>query len=291
MNLQARIETAISDATGKQARFAQSRTAAGGSINDSRIVSMQDGREFFVKTHAQAADYPGMYEAEYEALSLLSVADVIRVPRPVIYDDDFIVLEAFVAGTQNSYWQETMGRQLATLHLNTKTDRFGFGRDNYLGTTQQPNDWMDDWLDFWRDQRLGWQLKLFAEKTQSNDRLLVLGEKLLSRLHDLLAGLDESAVLLHGDLWSGNAAADENGEPIIFDPASYYGQREAEIGMMRLFGGFDSRCEAAYQEVWPLAEGADERISLYRLYHELNHLNLFGGHYYQTCITTMEQLL
>ncbi len=107
----------------------------------------------------------------------------------------------------------------------------------------------------------------------------------------LLGEIDEAAVLLHGDLWSGNAAADEKGEPIIYDPASYYGHREAEIGMMRMFGGFGPRCEAAYDEVWPLTAGAEQRITLYRLYHELNHLNLFGSSYYQSCISTMESLL
>ncbi len=111
------------------------------------------------------------------------------------------------------------------------------------------------------------------------------------QLDELLGNADEAGVLWHGDLWSGNAAADENGEPIIFDPASYYGQREAELGMMRMFGGFGPVCEAAYQEVWPLQAGADERIKLYRLYHELNHLNLFGRTYYDSCLTTMGELV
>jgi protein-ribulosamine 3-kinase len=97
--------------------------------------------------------------------------------------------------------------------------------------------------------------------------------------------------LLHGDLWSGNAAADHHGKPVIFDPASYYGHREAEFGMMRLFGGFGPRVEAAYQEVWPFEPGNDERIALYRLYHELNHLNLFGAAYYGQCIDTIKALL
>jgi fructosamine-3-kinase len=144
---------------------------------------------------------------------------------------------------------------------------------------------------FWREQRLGWQLELFARKAGAEDPLVALGDRLLAKLDELLSGVDEPAVLLHGDLWSGNAAADENGQPIIFDPASYYGRREAEIGMMRLFGGFGPRCEAAYNESWPLADGAERRIPLYRLYHELNHLNLFGRSYYPACMATMESLL
>ncbi|MFQ5660094.1 MAG: fructosamine kinase family protein [Gammaproteobacteria bacterium] len=291
MTLQARIESSITEATGEAAHLCRYRVVSGGSINDSRIVSLQDGREFFVKTHTRAASYPGMFEAEFRALSLLAAAGAVRVPCTVSYGDDFIVLEAFNESSRNPDWQEQMGARLAALHGATKTHRFGFERDNYLGTTQQPNSWMDDWLGFWREQRLGWQLHLYSRKTECSDPLLQLGDRLLVRLDDLLGGVDEPAVLLHGDLWSGNAAADEHGEPVIFDPASYYGHREAEIGMMRMFGGFGPRCEAAYNGVWPLAEGAEERISLYRLYHELNHLNLFGGGYYQSCLSTMKRLL
>ena len=111
------------------------------------------------------------------------------------------------------------------------------------------------------------------------------------KLDDYLGDIYEAAVLLHGDLWSGNAAADERGEPIIYDPASYYGHHEVEIGMMRMFGGFGPVCEAAYEEIWPFEDGAEKRFALYRLYHELNHLNLFGHGYYESCLSTMKSLL
>ena len=291
MNLERRIEKAVTEATGETACFTQFSSVGGGSINDSRIVDLQDGRRLFVKTHPCADNYPGMFAAEFQGLSLLAEPDVIRVPRAIAFDKDFIVMEAFRSAAPGKDWQELMGRRLATLHQATHRESFGFDGDNYLGTTQQPNAWMDNWVDFWRERRLGWQLQLFSRKTDPDDRLLTLGGRLQERLDELLGGVDEPAVLLHGDLWSGNAAADEQGEPIIFDPACYYGQREAEIGMMRLFGGFGARCEAAYEEVWPLEPGADTRITLYRLYHELNHLNLFGRGYYNTCIATMKQLL
>jgi len=290
MKLQPRIEAAISAATGREAHCKSHRMVTGGSINDSRIVALEDGRDYFVKTHAQAGAYPGMFCAEYEALSLLLNTGTVRVPRPVTVDEDFIVLEVFSHGNRKPDWPELLGRQLALLHRQTSREQFGFNRDNYLGTTRQPNRWADDWLSFWREQRLGWQLQLFAAKTDAGDPLLRLGDRLLTGLDHYLGGIDEPAVLLHGDLWSGNAAADEIGDPIIFDPASYYGQREAEIGMMRLFGGFGPRCEAAYAEVWPLQPGSEQRIALYRLYHELNHLNLFGDSYYQSCISTMKAL-
>lgn len=291
MSLQARIESAITEATGEPAHFADSHVRHGGSINDSRVVTLSDGGQVFIKTHADAANLPGMFALEFEALKLLSSPNVIRIPRAITYGDDFIVMEAFSDAGRQSNWPELMGRQLAQLHQATLNDRYGFERDNYIGTTRQINTWSDNWLVFWREYRLGAQLSLFSSRTNENDRLLKLGNRLMEKLDDLLGGVDEPAVLLHGDLWSGNAAADEKGEPIIYDPASYYGHREAEIGMMRMFGGFGPRCEAAYEEVWPLVAGAEQRITLYRLYHELNHLNLFGSGYYESCISTMKSLL
>jgi protein-ribulosamine 3-kinase len=291
MSLQSRIEAAISSSTNQEAIFITSKIAHGGCINDSRIVTLKDGRQFFIKTHAQAKLFPGLFETEFEALQLLSKPEVIHIPTPIVYNDDFIVMDVFKEGTPTNDWQEQMGGRLAQLHLATKNDQFGFEKDNYLGTTKQINSWQDNWLDFWREQRLGVQLKLFSSKTNKDDPLLKAGERLIDKLDLLIGDINESAVLLHGDLWSGNAAANERGEPVIFDPASYYGHREAEIGMMRLFGGFGSRCEAAYTEVWPLEDGAERRINLYRLYHELNHLNLFGQSYYQTCLSTINSLI
>ncbi len=291
MNLQSRIEAAISSSTGQQAEFANSKMAYGGCINDSRIVTLKDSRQFFIKTHSKAQTYPKIFEIEFEALTLLAEAKVMHVPRPIVCGEDFIVIEVFKEGRPANDWQEQMGRRLAHLHLATKKDQFGFNQDNYLGTTKQINKWSDSWLEFWREQRLGYQLKLFSNKTGKDDPLLKSGQQLINKLDLIIGNIKEPAVLLHGDLWSGNAAANEKGEPVIFDPASYYGHREAEIGMMRLFGGFGSRCEAAYAEVWPLEEGSEQRIHLYRLYHELNHLNLFGRSYYQTCISTMNVLI
>jgi protein-ribulosamine 3-kinase len=291
MTLQSRIELAISSSTEQETLFVDSKTAHGGCISDSRIVTLKDGRQFFVKTNPEAKTCPGLFETEYDALLLLSDADVIHVPKPVVCDDDFIVMETFTEGAPASDWQEQMGRGLAELHKNTKTDRFGFAKDNYLGLSKQVNNWKDDWLSFWREQRLGLQLKRLAMITDQDDPLLVKGKKLMSRLELLLADIEEPAVLLHGDLWSGNAAANEQGQPVIFDPASYYGHREAEIGMMRMFGGFDARCEAAYAEVWPLQDGSEQRIRLYRLYHELNHLILFGYNYYRSCLATIDSLI
>ncbi len=177
------------------------------------------------------------------------------------------------------------------LHQARRSTRYGFEHDNYLGASAQKNGWHASWLEFWRENRLGAQLSLWRRNAARGDELLTLGDRLLERLGLYLDGIQEPAVLLHGDLWPGNASADINGTPVIYDPASYYGHREAEFGMMRLFGGFGQRVEGAYEEVWPLEPGSDERIALYRLYHELNHLNLFGTGYYEQCVATMRELL
>ena len=291
MTLQARIEAAISNNTDQEAEFVESKQTYGGCISDSQIVTLKDNRQFFIKTHAHANEFSGLYKTEFTALQLLAEPDVIHVPKPIAYADDFIVMEIFKEGTKAKDWQEQMGRRLAELHKATQKTQYGFIEDNYLGTSKQINTWSDSWLAFFREQRLGYQLKLFSEKTNLDDPLLKAGEQLLNKLDTLLGHITEPAVLLHGDLWSGNAAANQKGEPVIFDPASYYAHRETEIGMMRLFGGFGSGCEAAYAEVWPFEEGAEQRIALYRLYHELNHLNLFGTSYYQTCLKTINTLL
>jgi fructosamine-3-kinase len=266
------------------------RSAMGGSINESCLVTLSDGRELFIKTHRHDT-IPGMYASEFRALELLSAPGTLDVPKPLYCDDDYLIMEAFRTGVPGPDWEEQMGRGLALLHQATSQSRFGFECNNYLGTTLQINDWQDDWVVFWRDQRLAYQFSLLKNSLPGDDPLLLAGEKLLDRLDTLLDGEKEPAVLLHGDLWSGNAAANAEGKPVIFDPASYYGHREAEIGMMRLFGGFGPRCEAAYEEVCPFQVGHDRRISIYRLYHQLNHLNLFGHSYYAGCLSAVKNLV
>ncbi len=220
MSLQARIESAITRTTGETADISNSQIAHGGSINNSRVISLKDGRQFFIKTHAAAVNFPDMFKREFEALKLLASANVIRVPNPLVFDDDYIIMEKFNEGQPRTDWAEVMGRHLALLHRSLQTERFGFDYDNYLGTTLQINRRSDSWLHFWRENRLGYQLGLFSNKTGKDDKLLVLGDRLLMKLDALLGDVGEVAVLLHGDLWSGNASADEKGEPIIFDPAS-----------------------------------------------------------------------
>lgn len=265
-------------------------SAMGGSINESYLVSLSDGRRLFIKTHRREA-IAGMYAAEKKALELLASTRTLAVPAALYQDEDFLVMEAFAPGRPDSDWQEQMGRGLAQLHYATRQRQSGFECDNFLGTSLQRNQWQDDWISFWREQRLGFQFNMMKEHLPVQDPLLRATDKLMECLDQLLACDTEPAVLLHGDLWSGNTAANQEGKPVIFDPASYFGTREAEFGMMRLFGGFGSHCEGAYQEVWPFQPGHNQRISVYRLYHQLNHLNIFGSSYYQASLESVRNLI
>ena len=182
-----------------------------------------------------------------------------------------------------------LGEELAELHKITG-EHYGWSRDNFIGTTTQINAPCNDWADFWRDRRLKPQLEL-ATCAGHGGRLLSLGERLLENVHRLMDGHQPAASLLHGDLWAGNKAYTRDGAPVIFDPACYYGDRETDIAMTELFGGFERDFYAAYEAASPLPDGYALRRDLYNLYHMLNHLNLFGAGYRLRCENMMEKLL
>jgi len=206
-------------------------------------------------------------------------------------------MEAIEPAGRPADFAEQLGRGIALLHQNTPHDRFGFTTDNYLGTTPQPNGWMEDWTAFWAQRRL----KPMLDLVRGDDELDRLGRQLLDRLDRILDAPVESTALLHGDLWSGNAepcldphanasGRDTSGGIAIFDPACYFGHREAELGMTRLFG-FGPGFESAYHETYPLAPGHDRRIAVYTLHHLLNHLHLFGRGYHSQCIALLRSIL
>lgn len=165
-------------------------------------------------------------------------------------------------------------------------NQFGFAQDNFIGTTRQPNARKADWIDFWREQRLGFQLQL-AAKDGHGGQLQSLGEKLLDALPAFFAGYTPLPSLLHGDLWSGNHAFLPDGTPAVFDPAVYYGDRECDLAMTELFGGYPADFYAAYRAAWPLDAGYARRRDLYNL----NHANLFGGGYVRQAEQMMRVLL
>ena len=219
-----------------------------------------------------------MYEAEADGLDELRKAGEIRVPDVItcgVEDGQAcLVLEHLPMEQPSSDTALRFGHQLAKLHRHT-ADRFGWFRDNTIGPTPQKNDWSDDWVSFFRELRLDFQIQLAR---QNGYDLVAQGERLGAMLPELFAGYDPEPSLLHGDLWGGNWGS-VGGEPVIFDPAVYYGDRESDIAMTMLFGGFGRAFYEGYAAEWPMAPGHERRIKLYQLYHVLNHLNLFGSSY------------
>jgi fructosamine-3-kinase len=258
----------------------------GGCIADTAVAAFADGFRVFVKRVAGA---PGMFEAEAEGLRALAAAGAIRVPQVLAVGTDSLVLELVESAPRRPDFFEDFGRRCAALHR-TRGKTFGFPGDNFIGATPQPNrpldaDWPDaapddgtGWPGFFLERRLRVQARL-AERRDGGELARLLG-RAEARIAEMLAGAPEVPALLHGDLWGGNFMVDERGETCLIDPAAYYGHREADLAMTRLFGGFDPAFFAAYEEAAPLAPGHAERLPLYQLYHLMNHFNLFGGGYH-----------
>lgn len=272
------------------------RRVGGGSIHSAALLELADGSHRFLKWSAGTpAD---MFPREAEGLGALAAAGAIRVPgepRAGELGDDrsthFLLMEAIPTGPEPAGFSEAFGRAFAELHRTTAGDSpaAGFPHDNYIGTTPQPNGWMEAWPAFFRQRRLGFQLGLARSRGLATPELARLGDRLLERLDDLLDTPGEPPCLLHGDLWGGNYLCDARGRPVLIDPATYYGHREADLAMTHLFGGFDPAFHHAYQEAWPLPPGTTERQEIYKLYHLLNHLNLFGGGYLTRCLAILRR--
>ena len=282
------IVTGLSETLGENTQLHWVRDLPGGDINRAALIS--DGNtDWFLKYHANAPD--GMFAAEALALSEISGQGCIRVPSPIAYGSDgdtaWLVLE-YLELTSNGP-ASLLGEQLAALHSVTH-QQHGWSRDNYIGSTPQYNTACENWVEFWRDYRLKPQLEM-AQAAGHGGRLSGKGERLLDNIDQLMDGHQPAASLLHGDLWAGNKAFTSNGQPVIFDPASYYGDRETDIAMTELFGGFTADFYAAYQAHSPLPDGYRLRRNLYNLYHMLNHLNLFGGGYLSRCENMIDSLM
>ncbi len=284
-----RIAERITVATGDPFVVEACAAVGGGCINETVRLSGKDGREFFIKLNR--ASRMEMFAAEAEGLREIRESETVRAPEPICLgvsgESAWLVLEYLpLKGATAS---APLGSALARMHRRT-AEAFGWTRNNTIGSTPQINSLSSDWIVFWREHRLGSQLRL-AERKGYSGRLLEQGERLLESFPGLFTTYQPEPSLLHGDLWSGNQAVLPSGEPVIFDPAVYYGDREAEIAMTELFGGFSREFYAAYEEVWPLDEGYGVRRDLYNLYHILNHLNLFGGGYLRQAERMMQRLL
>jgi fructosamine-3-kinase len=284
------IEAAIARAIGAPFSIESRGAAGGGCINECHIVRGQ-GRAYFVKTNAP--DRAEMFAAEAAGLEEIGRTRVIRVPRPVCHGAcpaaSWIVLELLELQSPDDRGLRALGRSLARLHRVTG-GRHGWQRDNTIGSTPQINTPTPDWIAFWREQRLGFQLELAVAKGHGG-HLIEGGRRLMEQLPAFFTGYAPAPSLLHGDLWVGNAGMTASGEPVIYDPAVYYGDREADLAMTELFGGFPRSFYEAYRLEYPLDAGYATRKHLYNLYHVLNHLNLFGGGYGAQAERMIEQLL
>jgi protein-ribulosamine 3-kinase len=279
----------IGRARGERFHPGTPHSVGGGCIN--RAYSLGKGNHrYFVKLNG--ADRLSMFQAEAAGLQEMADTVTIRVPRPLCVGvtgaRSYIVMEYIALGGHRSGGEREAGRQLAAMHRASRQG-FGWDLDNTIGSTPQPNGTATDWVEFWRRQRLGFQLDL-AARNGYQGQLREKGERLLDAL-PVLIGHRPLPSLLHGDLWGGNLGFDGEGHPVIFDPAVYYGDREADVAMTELFGGFGGDFYAAYNEAWKLDPGYGTRKVLYNLYHILNHLNLFGTGYLARAQDMIERLL
>ncbi len=248
----------------EQLGIADAEAVSGGCIHRCYRATL-DGRAVFVKLNeAQFAD---AFAAEADGLSALRAAGC-TAPEPLAHGTNdegaYLLMEFLELRSRGDF--AALGRMLAGMHR-LQASSFGWRRDNYIGSTPQQNGACKSWAQFWRERRLAPQIAL----ANRNGHALDAGN-----VCDLLEGHQPEPSLLHGDLWGGNAAFLPNGAPVLFDPAVYYGDREADLAMTELFGGFPPEFYSAYGA---LPAGYETRKHLYNLYHLLNHLNLFGGGY------------
>jgi protein-ribulosamine 3-kinase len=282
------IAAQIAEVTGQPFAITSRSNLGGGCINDAVLLE-GGGRRYFVKLNR--AERVEMFAAEAAGLAGILATQTIRVPAPICHGADggsaWLALEYLDLGKRGS--AQALGRRLAAMHRVT-SQSFGWKRDNTIGSTPQVNTPISDWIDFWRERRLGFQLEL-AARNGFRGGLQKKGARLMERLDAFFDGYRPAPSLLHGDLWGGNYGYEASGEPVIFDPAVYYGDREADLAMTELFGGFPSDFYDAYKESWPLHSGYRVRKHLYNLYHILNHANLFGGGYAVQAESMIDRLM
>jgi fructosamine-3-kinase len=280
--------------------LAAMQPVGGGCIHRAWRLELRDGSQRFAKTN-RAALLP-VLEAEADGLTALSAAvrldptaaALLTIPKPLALaelDGEAALLLSWLelGGGSQQGWRE-LGQGLARLHrasLGSGDGRFGWHQSNYIGSGPQHNDWHRSWAAFFSDQRLGVQLELAA----AAGRALPKAKALLEQVPHWLAEHEPEACLVHGDLWSGNAGLLIGGGCALFDPAVSRADREVDLAMARLFGGFPAAFFEGYEREWPLPAGHRQRVELYNLYHLLNHANLFGGGYWQQSAASIEALL
>lgn len=253
-------------------------TVSGGCIHNAQKVITSKGNYFIKVNHDSDLN---MFETEYSGLEMLAKANEIDVPKPVAcgkYQNQSYLVLGFIDGhhRKNDFWKD-FGRSLAYLHKNHQNSQFGLDHNNYIGRLDQYNDFHDEWVKFFIDQRLEVQIKLAYDNALIDISYLERFRQFYKELPNLLP--EEPPSLLHGDLWSGNFMTGSEGQPVIIDPAVYYGNREIELSFTQMFGGFDRLFYEYYSETFPLAPGFDNRVDIYNIYPHLVHVNMFGTSY------------
>jgi len=285
---------AIAEATGERFDLIATQPVGGGCIHTALQLTgraAQGEQRYFAKVNE--ADRAAMFSAEADGLAALRGAGAVYVPRVITQgandDASWIVLEWLELTSLAPANAAALGASLAAQHRIAQR-AFGWPRDNFIGATPQRNTQSNDWLGFWRDRRLNAQLRL-AAANRLPSRMIDRGERLAADCEAFFRSYAPAPSLLHGDLWGGNAAALVDGTPVVFDPAVYVGDREADVAMAELFGGFPPDFLSAYRAHYPLDGGYTVRRDFYNLYHVLNHANLFAGGYVRQSADAIEKLL
>lgn len=265
----------LEDLTGEQ--LIGLRNATGGCVSESYFMRTHEGNSYFIKVDNSQR---GLLDSEAYGLELLRQSESFRIPKVIRATKQYLILEAIIhARPKRDFWQK-FGENLAKLHR-FHGSQWGLDQDNFCGLTPQLNQFSGtSWADFFISNRLRPQLNWLEQKGLHSDLLHQQQERLLQHIHDQLSRIEEpNPSLLHGDLWSGNYLASGHNEPVLIDPAVYFGHREAEFSIMKLFGGFPDEMYQSYERLYPFEEGHEHRLKIYTLYHLLNHANLFGESY------------
>jgi protein-ribulosamine 3-kinase len=283
------IESRLSAIAGSKTIIEKSTPVSGGCINYCFHLNTSAG-PFFLK-YNDAAAYPNMFKAEAAGLQLLRDANALPVPFVHFHGEEkdysFLLMEWIDGDRQKKNFWEDFGRSVAKLH-NVSDASFGLDHGNYIGSLAQSNTKHADWKSFFMEERIQPQLKLAMEKNLVDSGTVKQFEKLFDRFDNLIP--EEKPSLLHGDLWNGNFLVSENGKPTLIDPAVYFGHREMDLAMTKLFGGFDPEFYHAYEEAYPLQKGFEKRVDIHNLYPLLVHVNLFGGSYMQQVKASLKNL-
>lgn len=275
---------------GERVRHAE--MVGGGCISNTTRIELASGTQVFLKWARTGEQPASMFTEEARALRAIAQTHTVRVPAVLECGQaegyNWLLLEWLEPGSGSTKSQHVLGEQLAALHRHGANE-YGWPSDNFIGSLPQSNRRHGRWAQFWRDERLLPQLALAAPRLDQGERRRL--EQVCAACDDLLAGTDaDGPGLLHGDLWSGNVHMLADGTPALVDPSSYYGHREVDLAMARLFGGFTEAFFGGYERAWPCMHEADARVRVYQVYYLLVHVNLFGGAYRAQTMTTVAEL-